>query len=185
MPHDIFISYSRRDLAAVKPIKEELESLGFSCWMDLEGIESGSPEFTEKIAEAIGESTAVLFFLSTASQASRWSLNELRLARSKGRRIVLVRFNKEPMQDKFILEFGGSDIIDWRTSEQREKLGRDLSRWTGKGNDAAPSFNFGDSDVGGWRILERVRKLKRDFCRWMIRKTRTTIIGQGRDAHIS
>ena len=24
MPHDIFISYSRRDLAAVKPIKEDI-----------------------------------------------------------------------------------------------------------------------------------------------------------------
>ena len=44
MQHDIFISYSRRNLAAVKTIKEELESLGFSCWMDLEGIESGSEE---------------------------------------------------------------------------------------------------------------------------------------------
>ena len=29
--HDIFISYSRRDLAAVKPIKEEREKVGFSC----------------------------------------------------------------------------------------------------------------------------------------------------------
>ena len=29
---DIFISYSRRDLAGVKPIKEERERGGFSCW---------------------------------------------------------------------------------------------------------------------------------------------------------
>ena len=34
MPHDIFISYSRKNLDAVKPIKEELEALGFSSWMD-------------------------------------------------------------------------------------------------------------------------------------------------------
>ncbi len=53
MPHDIFISYSRRNLAAVKTIKEELESLGFSCWMDLEGIESGLEEFSEHLARAI------------------------------------------------------------------------------------------------------------------------------------
>lgn len=77
MPHDIFISYSRRDLAAVKPIKEELEAQGFSCWMDLEGIESGAEEFTEKIATAIQESSTMLFILSKASQLSRWSLNEL------------------------------------------------------------------------------------------------------------
>ena len=133
MPHDIFISYSRRDLAAVKPIKEELESLGFSCWMDLEGIESGSPEFTEAIAEAIGGSTAVLFFLSTASQASRWSLNELRVARDEGKHVVLVRFNDARMTAKFKLEFGGTDVIDWRVPEQSEKLLRDLRRWTRRG----------------------------------------------------
>ena len=139
MSHDIFISYSRRDLAAVKPIKEELERLGFSCWMDLEGIESGSPEFTEKIAEAVGGSTAVLFFLSEASQASHWSLNELRLARRKGKHIVLVRFNGDPMHDKFMLEFGGTDVIDWRADEQKAKLIRDLARWKTGPSDADPS----------------------------------------------
>ena len=30
MPHDIFISYSRKNLDAVKPIKEELEAQGVS-----------------------------------------------------------------------------------------------------------------------------------------------------------
>lgn len=77
----IFISYSRKDLDKVKPIKEELETTGFSCWMDLEGIESGSEEFTEYIANAIEQSRVLLFFLSGTSQKSRWSLNELRVAR--------------------------------------------------------------------------------------------------------
>ena len=142
MPHDIFISYSRRDLAAVKPIKEELERLGFSCWMDLEGIESGSPEFTEAIAEAIGGSTSVLFFLSTASQASRWSLNELRVARDEGKHVVLVRFNEDRMVAKFKLEFGGTDVIDWRIPEQKGKLLRDLSSWAAG---PKPSDRSGDN----------------------------------------
>lgn len=143
MSHDIFVSYSRRDLAAVKPVKEELERLGFSCWMDLEGIESGSEEFTERIAEAIAGSTVVLFFLSTASQSSRWSLNELRLARSKGKPVVFVRFNDDPMDDKFILEFGGADIIDWRKPEQAAKLLRDLGHWTVRPSVASPSGTSG------------------------------------------
>ena len=49
MPEQIFISYSRRDLAVVKPIKEELERNGFSCWMDLDGIESGEKNFASGI----------------------------------------------------------------------------------------------------------------------------------------
>lgn len=132
MPHDIFISYSRRDLAAVKPIKEQLESLGFSCWMDLEGIESGSEEFTNAIVNSINNSAVVLFFLSRASQESRWSLNELRLARRKKKRVVMILFNDDAMLDKFILEFGGADIIDWRVAVQKEKLLRDLAKWLEK-----------------------------------------------------
>ena len=132
MPHDIFISYSRRDLAAVKPIKEELEAQGFSCWMDLEGIESGSEEFTDKIAEAVCGSATTLFFLSDHSQKSRWSLNELRVARDEGKHVVLVRFNDNKMQVKFKLEFGGADIIDWRVLEQRGKLLGDLAEWSAR-----------------------------------------------------
>ena len=130
MPHDIFISYSRHDLATVKPIKEELEAQGFSCWMDLEGIESGSPEFTEKIAEAIGGAAAVLFFISNDSQKSRWSLNELRLARDEGRHVVIVRFDETKMFPVFKLEFGGADIIDWRSPVQKGKLLCDLKKWS-------------------------------------------------------
>ena len=139
MAHDIFISYSRRDLAAVKPIKEELERLGFSCWMDIEGIESGSEEFTDIIAVAIEESSSTLFFLSDGSQESRWSLNELRVARDEGKHVVLVRFNEDRMKVKFKLEFGGSDIIDWRKPEQKGKLLCNLRNWTTKPRSGANS----------------------------------------------
>lgn len=139
MQHDIFISYSRKDLETVKDIKKELEGLGFSCWFDLKGIESGSPEFTDDIAKAINGSSAVLFFLSENSQKSRWSLNELRVARDNEKHVVLVRFNSDRMSDSFKLEFGGADIIDWRRVEQKEKLEGDLRRWVNQINQVAES----------------------------------------------
>ena len=129
MANDIFISYSRHDLDAVKPIKEELEAQGFSCWMDLEGIESGSEEFTDHLVAAIDTSAVLLFFLSDSSQKSEWSLKEIRFAKRKQKRIVLVRFNDDQMTDSFDFNFGGADIIDWRVPEQKEKLLRDLSKW--------------------------------------------------------
>ena len=138
----IFISYSRKDLDAVKPIKEELEASGFSCWMDLEGIESGSYEFTDYIANAIEQSSVLLFFLSGNSQRSRWSLNELRVARDDEKHVVLIRFNKDDMTTKFKLEFGGADVIDWRRQEQKAKLVRDLTRWLGC---ESSSIKAGDS----------------------------------------
>lgn len=129
----IFISYSRKDLDVVKPIKEELERNGFSCWMDLEGIESGSEEFTENIANAIEQSDALLFFFSANSQKSRWSLNELRVARDCNKHVVLVRFNDDRMINKFKLEFGGAQFVDWRVQERKEKLLGDLRNWLGQG----------------------------------------------------
>ena len=132
MPHDIFISYSRRDLAAVKPIKEEIANLGFSCWMDLEGIESGSREFSQHIIDAIDASKCVLFFLSADSQTSEWALKEIDYARSEKKHVVLVRFNDDQMTKLFRFNFGRTDIIDWRIAEQKAKLIRDLIKWSGR-----------------------------------------------------
>lgn len=138
MPHDIFVSYSRRNLVAVKSLKDGLERLGFSCWMDLQGIESGTWEFSDHIIAAIDASTAVLFFLSNDSQTSAWALKEIGYARDEKKHVVLVRFNDDPLTKKFRFEFGRSDIIDWRIPEQKEKLLRDLREWTGKSQPGGP-----------------------------------------------
>ena len=129
-PHDIFISYSRKNKDAVLLIKGEIErTLGLKCWMDLEGIESGSREFTQDIIDAIDTSTTFLFFLSTSSQESEWALKEIDYAKSERKHVVLVKYNSDPMTKKFRFEFGRTDIIDWRVSEQKEKLVRDLKKW--------------------------------------------------------
>lgn len=111
--HDIFISYSRKNKDAVLLIKDEIErTLGLKCWMDLEGIESGSREFTQDIIDAIDTSTAFLFFLSTSSQESEWALKEIDYAKSERKHVVLVKYNSDPMTKKFRFEFGRTDIID-------------------------------------------------------------------------
>ena len=84
MQRDIFISYSRRDLDFVKQIKEEIEkNIGVQCWMDLYGIESGSPRFTKDIVEGINNSKVFLFMLSNHSQGSKFALRELDYAYKK------------------------------------------------------------------------------------------------------
>ena len=101
----IFISYSRRDLAFVKPIKEELEALGFSCWMDLDGIESGEGNFKRVIIPAINGSIVFLFFLSNSSQQSEFAIKEIEFAKAKKKRIVLVRINDDSLTDYFLFVF--------------------------------------------------------------------------------
>lgn len=54
MPYDIFISYSRRNLQEVKKKKDMIEKFTLAtCWIDLEGLESGTPKFTKSIIKAI------------------------------------------------------------------------------------------------------------------------------------
>ncbi len=132
MPHDIFISYSRHNLEAVKTIMEELESRGFSCWMDLEGIESGSRVFSQHLIDAIDAAPAMLFFLSTDSQTSEWALKEIDYATEEKKHVVLVRFNDDPMTKTFRFDFRRADIIDWRKPAEKAKLLRDLQRWSGQ-----------------------------------------------------
>lgn len=135
--YDIFISYSRSDLKKVKAIKAELERTTHAkCWMDLEGIESGSPQFDEVIVKGIAQSKVFLFMLSSNSQKSEFALNELELARRKARadngnkKVVLVNIDDCEMTDTFYLRYNRMDIIEWNNDPQRNKLFRDIAKWT-------------------------------------------------------
>ena len=137
MPHDIFVSYSRRDLATVKSIKEELEAAGFSCWMDIDGIESGVENFKRKIVPALDRCKVVLFFISSDSQQSEWTDKELGYAKRHGKRVVPLRFNDDPLVGEFDFDYGSADTIDWRAPEQKEKLLKDLrSREDGRSGES-------------------------------------------------
>lgn len=134
-PHDIFISYSRRDKDAVVSIKDEIErTLGLRCWIDLEGIESGADVFSEYIVNAIDASSSLLFFLSVDSQKSECACKEIYYAKGEKKHVVIVRFNDDPLIGRFKFEFARADSIDWRKQEQRDKLLRDLRHWAAELN---------------------------------------------------
>ena len=66
MTHDIFISYSRKDLKQVITIRDMIkEKLGAESWIDIKGIESGE-QFVNVIVRAIAE--AVKWFSMTAEK---------------------------------------------------------------------------------------------------------------------
>lgn len=134
MSSKIFISYSRKDLAAVEPIKDELERNGFPCWIDIDGIESGDENFKRKIVPALDKCKVVLFFISADSQKSEWTDKELGYAKRHGKRVVPLRFNDDPLVGAFDLDYGNADIIDWRRSEQKNKLIGDLRKWFASGS---------------------------------------------------
>ena len=160
MERKIFISYSRRDLKVVKKIKEQIELYsGAKCWMDLEGIESGNPEFTKAIVEGINECEIFLFMLSNNSQLSTFALKELDLAYKKvnecqgKKKVVMVNIDSCQMLDDFYLMYSRTDIIEWNNASQREKLLRDLCKWIEKtDNSFVPNIELPMSDKNN-RIL--------------------------------
>ena len=138
-PHDIFISYSRKNKDIVLPIKEEIEhTLGLRCWIDLSDIPCGSENFKRKVIPGIKQTRiAFLFFLSAESQASEYAIKEIGFASKRAnKRVVLIRFNDDTMTDDFYFDFQNADIIDWRQSEQKAKLLCDLRTWVDAANES-------------------------------------------------
>ncbi len=134
-PHDIFISYSRKNKDAVLPIKDEIEQFGLTCWIDLSDIPCGADSFKKSVIPGIRQTrVAFLFFLSAESQSSEYAMKEINFAKKRAKkRVVLVRFNDDEMTDEFYFDFQDADIIDWRVPEQKAKLLRDLTSWSDNG----------------------------------------------------
>jgi len=136
-PHDIFISYSRKNKDAVLSIKDEIEQFGLTCWIDLSDIPCGADSFKKRVIPGIRQTrVAFLFFLSAESQSSEYAMKEINFAKKRAKkRVVLVRFNDDEMTDEFYFDFQDADIIDWRQPEQKAKLLRDLRAWADEANE--------------------------------------------------
>lgn len=135
MSHEIFISYSRKDLNKVKAIKNEIERItGTGCWMDLNAIESGAEQFTKNIVQGINDCRIFLFMLSNHSQLSHFATRELNFALDKARQasnkhVVIVNIDNCSMSDEFLFLYGLRDAIMWDNQPQKEKLLKDIKNW--------------------------------------------------------
>lgn len=129
MKSDIFISYSRDDLAEVEPFVKQIEArTGLRCWIDWNGIESGA-EFEEKIVNAIDEVQVVLFFVSDHSMASAYAKMEINYAYNTRKKVVPVVLDGGQLRGWFLFKFGSMDYIDMRQPRQVDKLLNNLMKW--------------------------------------------------------
>ena len=74
----VFISYSRLDIGAVEPLRDDLIAAGFKAYLDLHDILPGEP-WKERLGKLIESADTVVFALSPASVASEivdWEVNE-------------------------------------------------------------------------------------------------------------
>lgn len=127
----IFISYSIIDKNIVFPFVKRIEQeLNTTCWIDSEGIESGS-QFEEVIVNAIEGSNVVLFMLSDSSINSKWTKREVLYAEDERKRIVPVVVDKKGLRKWFKFHFGNVDYIDINDEGQCDKLLNNLASWIG------------------------------------------------------
>lgn len=131
MKSDIFISYSRDDLAEVEPFVKQIEArTGLRCWIDWNGIESGA-EFEEKIVNAIDEVKVVLFFVSDHSMASPYAKMEINYAYNTQKKVVPVVLDGGQLRGWFLFKFGSINFIDCNESRQVDTLMSNLVTWCG------------------------------------------------------
>ena len=93
---DVFISYSRRDLAYVERLRTALAARGKDVWLDTDGIADGEV-FPEAIKRAIEQSDVFLFVITPSSVHSTYCENEVEHARELQKRIMPVL--REPVAD--------------------------------------------------------------------------------------
>ena len=90
--YDIFICYSRKDLETARTITRIIESGGYSCFVDYDGIYSGD-DFVERIKTAIERCGLFVFLLSESTKQSRWSLSELSTAIGLGKIVLPIQID--------------------------------------------------------------------------------------------
>ena len=78
MPGHVFISHSTRDDAFVARLREALERLGFSTWVDSRQLRGGD-KLEPKIRKAIAEASNLVAILSANAVNSPWMSREIKL----------------------------------------------------------------------------------------------------------
>lgn len=107
MTHDVFISYSRADVAIADEICESLNKAGITYWIDRGGITSGEA-FHAAIVRAIRESKITIFISSANSNMSEYTIKEIVIAFKSKKHIIPFCIDEEPFADK--LEFYLCDL---------------------------------------------------------------------------
>ena len=95
---DIFLSYCRRDTEFVLKLKNDVEKLGYTTWMDNQQI-AGGDQWESEIEESIEKSKIFLVVVSRESNASNWVRREtIRAEHLKKTRIPILLNDELPLR---------------------------------------------------------------------------------------
>jgi TolB-like protein/Flp pilus assembly protein TadD len=106
MPHDIFISYSRKDSEHALSLAERLEGEGIRVWIDKQGI-VGAEKWATEIVEGIKSCSTFILLISGDSVKSENVLRELSLANESRKRILPVEIERIELPTSFMYPLAG------------------------------------------------------------------------------
>src|SRR5512142_1503993 len=86
---DVFISYSRKDIAFARLLRESLQQKEIDTWIDWERIPVGV-RWWDEITSAIEQSNVFMFIISRSSIGSPVCKNEIMHALKNNKRIIPV-----------------------------------------------------------------------------------------------
>lgn len=86
---DIFVSYSRKDIAFAKLLNEALTENGFETWIDWQDIPP-SVDWLREVYTAIEEASAFVFILSATSLLSQVCRLEVEHAKKNNKRLIAI-----------------------------------------------------------------------------------------------
>ena len=116
---DFFISYSRKDSEIVKAIYEWLESAGYKCWLDIDGMFSGV-SYKKVIVDAIKHSKLLLFMSSESSNKSRNVVSEVSIAVEYGKKVIPIRLDMSHYSESIEYDIINHDYVVYDRSRTEE-----------------------------------------------------------------
>jgi hypothetical protein len=126
--HEIFISYSRRDIATVQTLTTALSQQGVTVWVDKSDIQEGDAYDTQ-IEEAIAQTNVVIVLWSEHSVKSHWVRAEAAYALAKHKLLpISIDRSQPPLQ---FMQIQTLDFCSWQGScedEAFERLLVDLAK---------------------------------------------------------
>ena len=98
--HEVFISYSSKDMAQAENVRNILEQNGIPCWMAPRDIPGGS-NYTKEIPVAIRGCQVFVLILSQNAQNSHWVLKEVDAAVNNNKVIIPDMLEDIELNDEF------------------------------------------------------------------------------------
>src|SRR5215467_6660723 len=119
--HEIFISYSRRDISTVRALTTALSQKGLTVWVDRSDIQEGDAYDTQ-IEEAIAQTSVVIVLWSENSIRSHWVRAEAAYALAKHKLLpITIDHSQPPLQ---FMQIQTLDFGSWQGSCEDETFER-------------------------------------------------------------